>query len=114
MRAVTTLTVALLVAATGCSSEPPSKPLSANVRAWKAGDAVVVLVADAKRDPANGLTDYTGLSKRPGVIAVWSVGETVHVSMSRQAMLVDLAALRLELERTPGLSNIRQTVVPPG
>ena len=28
-------------------------------------------------------------------------------------MLVDLAALKLELEKTPGLHNVREVVVPP-
>ena len=96
----------------GCSSANSPEP-SANVSAWKAGHAVVVLVADVARGPQGDAVDYSGLGTRPGVIAVWSKGSTLRLSLSRQAMLVDLAALKLELERTPGLSNVRETIVPP-
>lgn len=113
MRAVTALAVAVLLASAGCSAEGPGKSPSANVSAWKAGDAVVVLVADVSRGPEGNLVDYSSLGKRPGVIAVWSKNDTLRVSLSRQAMLVDMAALKLELERTPGLSNVRETIVPP-
>ncbi len=106
-----------MLTAAGCSAEKPaekaSRKASRNVTAWRTGDAVVVLVADVKRGPNGDLADYGSLKKRPGVIAVWSKGNTLRLSMSRQAMLVDMAALKLELERTPGLSNVREAVVPP-
>jgi hypothetical protein len=98
---------------TGCSGEQPRADHSPNLAAWKAGNAVVVLVADVERGPAGDLADYGRLMTQPGVIAVWSKGGTMRVSLSRQAMLVDMVALRLELERTPGLTNVREVIVPP-
>jgi hypothetical protein len=113
VRRVTAVAAAGLLALAGCSAEEPRAKTSANVAGWKAGDAVVVLVADVRRGPNGDLADYGRLMERPGVIAVWSKGSTLRLSMSRQAMLVDMAALKLELERTPGLSNVRESVVPP-
>ncbi len=110
-RAAAIVGIAGILASTGCSAES-AKP-SANVSAWKAGHAVVVVVADVASGPLGDAVDYSDLGTRPGVIAVWSKGTTLRLSLSRQAMLVDLAALKLELERTPGLSNVRQTFVPP-
>lgn len=113
MRVATSLVIAVLLTTAGCSSGKPAEKTSTNVAAWKAGDAVVVLVADMKRGPNGDLGDYSSLMERPGVISVSSNGNTLRLSMSRQAMLVDMAALKLELERTKGLSNVRETVVPP-
>jgi hypothetical protein len=104
------LTLALLLALVGCSSDKPKE--SPNVSAWKPGSAVVVLVADV--DAAHqGKVDLAPLGERPGVIAAWGKGSTLRVSFGRQAKLVDMAALKLELARTPGLSNVREVVVAP-
>lgn len=113
MRVAASLLIAITLTTAGCSEDKPAEKASTNVTAWKAGDAVVVMVADVKRGPNGDPADYGSLMKRPGVIAVWSKGNTLRLSMSRQAMLVDMAALKLELERTPGLSNVREIVVPP-
>jgi hypothetical protein len=83
------------------------------VSRWKAGHAVVVLVADLDPGPVGQRIDYGGLGQRPGVIAVWSKNGTLRFSFGRQAELVDMAALKLELARTPGLSNVRTVVVAP-
>jgi hypothetical protein len=98
-----------LVAAAGCSSDPPEEE-SRNLARWKPGNAVVVLVADVR---AGMSPDVADLGERPGVIAAWTKGSTLRLSFGRQAKLVDLAALQLELERTAGLSNVRQVVVAP-
>ena len=111
VRAVTAITAVVLLASAACSSDTPTTKPSSNVSRWKAGNAVVVLVADVR---PGSVADVSSLGTRPGVIAVSSTSGTVRLSLSRQAMLVDLAALTLELQRTPGLSNVRQTVVPPG
>ena len=111
VRAIPALALSSVLLA-GCSSEQPKEETSPNVARWKAGNAVVVLVADLARGPKGDLADYGRLMKRPGVIAVWSKGDTMRVSLSRQAMLVDMVALRQELERTPGLSNVREVIVP--
>ena len=103
------LAVAALVAAAGCSSDPP-KEESPNGARWKAGTAVVVLVADMRP----GLSpDVADLGERPGVIAAWTKGSTLRLSFGRQAKVVDVAALHLELQGTPGLSNVHQVVVDP-
>ena len=112
MRLLPALALSVLLAA-GCSSDVPEAEPSANQASWQPGHAVVVLVADVQRGPQGDLADYGRFLERPGVIAAWSKDGTFRVSMSRQALLVDMVALRRELERTPGLSNIREVIVPP-
>ena len=113
MRAATVITAAALLALTGCSSQGPTKKLSANVSAWRAGDAVVVMVADVRSGAQGAATDYSKLVMRAGVIAAGAQNNKLKVSFGRQALLVDMAALKLELERTPGVSNVREIIVPP-
>lgn len=111
--ALPVLIAAALLGLTACSSKAPVPEVSRNVATWKPGHAVAVLIADVARTPEGDQADYGAFMKRPGVIAVWSKEGTLRVSLSRQAMLVDLAALKLELEKTAGLSNVREVVVPP-
>jgi hypothetical protein len=106
MRLLLTLVAAAVLS--GCS-HTNSHASSPNLTTWRAGNAVVVLSADVVGDPA----DVERLGHKPGVIAASSTGKSLRIAFSRQAMLVDLAALKLELEHTPGLANVREQVVPP-
>jgi hypothetical protein len=106
--------VLLALVAAGCSGDPSEESAApSSASAWQPGQAVVVLVADVKHGPEGDLGDYGQFMKRPGVIAVWSKNDTLRVSLSRKALLTDMAALRFELERTAGLSNVREVLVPP-
>lgn len=108
MRVLPALLLTLVLAA-GCSTDEPAKE-SPNVQLWRAGDAVVVLAADV----GAGTTVDVGLfGARPGVVASSVKNGTLRLSFSRRAMLVDLAALKLDLARTPGISNVRETFVDP-
>lgn len=107
------LLVIVMVVAVGCSSEDDGQPVSENVARWKPGSAVVVLTADVASVAGGQPLDISGFGRRPGVISVSGDTDSLKIALSRQAALVDLAALRLDLENTPGISNVRQTVVPP-
>jgi hypothetical protein len=102
----------LALALSGCSGSS-SQPASTTASAWKPGDAVAVLIADVTRGPSGDPVDFGQFADRPGVIAVYTKGDTLRLSLSRKALLTDLASLRLELERTEGLSNVREVFVPP-
>ena len=108
MRAVTSLLLALVLVA-GCSAEEPVTE-SPNLAKWKAGNAVVILTADVA---AGTNVDVEDLGKRPGVISASVASGRLKLALSRQAMLVDLAALKAELRMTSGLSNVRETFTPP-
>ena len=55
----------------------------------------------------------TTFAQRPGVVSASGDTDSIRIAFSRQAELVDLAALTLELRQTPGLSNVHQVVVAP-
>jgi len=57
--------------------------------------------------------DVSHWGSRKGAIAAWTKGKTLRISLGRKAMLADLAALELELRKTPGLSNVRDVAVAP-
>lgn len=104
------LTASLILGATGCGSSSPAPKTSPNAATWRAGHAVVVIVADVQ---PGTFPDVASLGRRPGVISVWTKNRTLRVSFGRGAMLADMAALKLELERAPGMMNVREVVVAP-
>ena len=109
MRMVTAAVV-LALGVAGCSSSSDEPEQSPTVSRWQAGDAVVVLVADVA---AAAQPDVEGLGRKPGVISTSGTSGTLRIAFGRQAMLTDVAALRLELARTRGLSHVREVVNPP-
>lgn len=102
----------LVVAVTGCSSPTRDDVLSANAARWQPGSAVVVLSVELQ-PKGDAPLDISRLGRRPGVLSVSGDERTLKIALSRQAALVDLAALTLELERHPGVTHVRQVVVPP-
>ena len=104
------LTGSLILGATGCGSSTPAPKTSSNIATWRAGHAVVVLIADVQPGTS---PDVASLGRRPGVISAWTKNQTLRVSFGRAAMLADMAALKLEMERSPGLADVREVVVAP-
>jgi hypothetical protein len=110
MRIALLVTAGAVLLTTACSSDPKEQSLSENVQRWAPGAAVVVLAA--RVDPGFA-PDVEALGRRPGVISVSMSGGQLKLALSRQAALVDLAALRAELGSTAGLSHLSETFTAP-
>jgi hypothetical protein len=108
MRVIPALLLALALT-TSCSTDEPAKE-SPNVAKWKAGNAVVVVTADLA---AGTDVDVEALGRRPGVISASVASDRLKVALSRQAMLVDLGALKADLTKTQGVSNVREAFTTP-
>jgi len=100
------LVLGLLV--TGCSGK--AAPDTSSASRWKPGNAVVILQAEVKSATT---TDYGTLLHVHGVISVSQTGGTLKVALSRQALLTDMAQVRLRMDSDAGLANVREIVVPP-
>lgn len=103
MRVVPVALALLLVV--GCSGKARQE-ISPNQKAWRAGDAVFIVTAVVTR----GQLDVNRLARLPGVIAASQSGQTLKLSMGRQALLVDLAAVELQLQRTAGVTDVHAGV----
>ena len=108
--ATSALAGSLALGLVACSDSPDAPEQSPTVAHWKAGNAVVVLVADVAADTH---PDVEALGRKPGVISASGQPGTLRIAFGRQAMLTDVASLRLELQSTKGLSNVREVVNPP-
>jgi hypothetical protein len=102
-----------VIAAAGCTSGDRADVLSENASRWRAGSAVVVLSADLAPTVGGQPLVIGDFGARRGVISVSGDTRVLKIALSRQATLADFAALRLELERTPGVMNVREVVIPP-
>jgi hypothetical protein len=72
-----------------------------------------VLTADVATATGGQPLDIDTFARRPGVIAVSGGTDSLKITLGRQSALVDLATLKLELERMPGVTNVHEVVVAP-